>query len=131
MVDHLLTNRSINNFEIWDHSCSVGMDGGYSLNCGSLLRYVDNDGKFITSADHGHKFGLPDVYDAQDKIGCRIKGKLIESVEINKATADLTLFLDDARLELLCSSVGYENWQLYGPDGFVVVDRECRHKVDQ
>jgi hypothetical protein len=130
MIDHLLTNRSIKNFEIWEHSCSVGMDSGYSLTCGAILRYVDDDGEFISTADHGHKFGLPGVYDAQGKIECRIKGKVIESVEINNVTADLTLFFDDARLEFLCSSVGYENWQLYGPNGFVMVDRECRHTVD-
>jgi len=125
MVSDLLTNRVIERFEIWEYSyCSIRIEGGYALACESWLRYAGKDGAFITNQDHGQSFGLTKPYDAANEIENRIRGKVIQSVEVRIDTGDVTLHLDDGRVELLCSSNGYENWQLYGPNGFVIVGHD-------
>ena len=127
MIEQLLTNRTIEGFQIAENAhCWIVMNGGYVIGCGSLLRYVGSDGAFFTNEDHGHKFGLPAPYDSQAEIESRIKTKVIESVELTRSTGDLTLRLGDARIEILCTSLGYENWQLDGPEGFLLIDRSQR-----
>jgi len=69
MIEGLITNRAIESFQIREFSfCSIGIEGGYHLSCGSLLRYVGDDGLFITNQDHGHMFGLEKSYDAESEI---------------------------------------------------------------
>jgi len=104
-----------------EHShCLIGLSDSYSLGCGSLLRYIGNDGVFITNQDHGQWFGLGEPYNAESEIENRIKGKIIKSVAMRAETGDLELRVDDASIEVICSSLGYENWQLDGPNGFIM-----------
>lgn len=71
--------------------------------------------------DHGHQFGLPEPVDAEAEISKRLLGKIITAVELQLDTGDLMLRMEDGRLEIRCSSGGYENWQLNGPNGLVIV----------
>lgn len=128
MVDKLITNQWIESFQTNDVSAWIGISGGYNLRCNSLLRYVGNDDAFITNEDHGQKFGLPAPFDAEAEIAKRIQGKTITSAELKSDTGDLTLHFDDGRLELLCSSSGYENWTLDGPNGLLIVGYGRRAK---
>ena len=123
-ISELLTNRTVERFTIGDHGfCSLTISGGYSLSQESLLRYVGKPGVFISSMDHKHQFGLPAPYDAEQDIHSRIAGKTIRSVEIAPSTGDLTLRFDEGRIEIICTSAGYEAYQIYGPDNFILVGR--------
>jgi hypothetical protein len=120
MIASLIVNREIETFSIFDsHFCSVGIADGYTLGCQSLLRYIGNDGMFITNEDHGQWFGLAAPKDVEKEIGSRIKGRAILSVEIHSQTGDLTIQLDGGRMEIIASSCGYENFTLDGPSGFI------------
>jgi hypothetical protein len=121
MIERLLADRSIESFQICEHWSSVGIEGGYAVGCGALLRYIGKDRVFITNEDHGQLFGLGAPYNAESEIESRTRGKVIKSAEIELDTGDLTLRLEDGCIEIVCSSVGYENWQLSGPNGFVMV----------
>jgi hypothetical protein len=125
MIERLLMNRIIEGFQIGeDANCCIIMDGGYVISCQSLLRYVGSDGTLFTNQDHRHQFGLPSPLDCQSEIEKRTKQQAIESVEITPDTGDLTLSLGNGYIEVLCTSAGYENWQLNGPSGFI--DRDQR-----
>jgi hypothetical protein len=116
MLGELITNRRIEGFQVDEFSASIGISGGYNLRCDCLLRFVGNDGAFITGEDHGHKFGLSEPFDAEAQISKYILGKTIAEIELRDDRGDLTLRIDGGQLELICSSSGYENWQLNGPD---------------
>ena len=123
MIADILTNRTVEAFSIGEHGfCSITLSGGISLTQESLLRYVGS-GVFISTEDHLERFGLPAPYDAEQDIRGRILGKVIRRVEIEGDTGDLTLILDDGRLEIICTSAGYEAYQVYGPDNLIMVGR--------
>jgi hypothetical protein len=119
----ILTNRIVEGFAIGEHGfCSISLSGGVSLTQESLLRYVGS-GVFISAEDHHHRFGLPAPYDAEQDIRGRIVGKVIRCVEVTCGTGDLALIFDDGRIEIICTSAGYEAYQVYGPDNLVMVGR--------
>jgi hypothetical protein len=130
-IGELLTNRTVEQFTIGDHGvCSLAISGGYSLSQEALLRFVGKPNVFISSMDHKHQFGLPAPYDAEQDIHCRIAGKTIRRVEVAPSTGDLTLYFDEGRIEILCTSAGYEAYQVYGPDNLIMVGRGgCEEKV--
>ncbi|MFZ1072047.1 MAG: hypothetical protein WAO21_01290 [Verrucomicrobiia bacterium] len=119
----ILINCTVEGFSIGEHGvCSITLSGGISLTQESLLRYVGS-GVFISAEDHLQQFGLPAPYDAEKDIRGRIVGKVIRRVEIARDTGDLTLTLDDGRIEIICTSAGYEAYQVYGPDNLIMVGR--------
>jgi hypothetical protein len=120
----ILTNRTIEGFAIGEHGvCSITLSGGISLTQESLLRYVGSSGVFISAEGHRHQFGLPAPYDAEQEIRGKIFGKVIRRVEIAGDTGDLTLDLDDGRIEIICTSSGYEAYQIHGPNNLIMVGR--------
>jgi len=122
-IADILTNRTVEGFSIGEHGvCSITLNGGISLTQEALLRFVGS-GVFISTEDHLQQFGLPAPYDAEQDIRGRIVGKVIRRVEILRDTGDLTLTLDDGRIEIICSSAGYEAYQVYGPDSLIMVGR--------
>jgi hypothetical protein len=121
----LLTNRTVEGFSIGEHGvCSITLTGGILLTQESLLRYVGS-GMFISAEDHLQQFGLPAPYDAEQGIRGRMVGKVIRRVEITHDTGDLTLTLDDGRIEIICTSAGYEAYPVYGPDLIMVGRGGC------
>ena len=123
-IADILANCTVDAFAIGEHGfCSIRISGGYLLSQESLLRYVGKAGVFISAEDHKQQFGLPAPYDAEHEIRSRIVGKVISHVEIAPGTGDLTLCFDDGRIEIICTSAGYEAYQLYGPDNLVMVGR--------
>ena len=122
-VADIFSNRTVEGFTIGEHGlCSITLSGGVSVTQESLLRYVGS-GVFISAEDNQHQFGLPAPYDAEQDIRGRIVGKVITRVEIARGTGDLALILDDGRLEIICTSAGYEAYQVYGPDNLIMVGR--------
>jgi len=123
-IVEILTNRLVERFTIGEHGfCSLLLNGGYSLTQDSLLRYVGSTGDFISSMDHMHQFGLPSPYDAEQDIRDKVEGKVIRRVDSIAITGDLILSFDDGRIEIICTSSGYEAYQLYGPNNLIMVGR--------
>ena len=119
----ILSNRTVEGFTIGEHGfCSISLSGGVSLTQESLLRYI-GPGVFISAEDHGHQFGLPAPYDAEQEIRSRIVGRVIKRVELGRETGDLSLILDEGRIEIICTSAGYEAYQVRGPDNLIMVGR--------
>jgi hypothetical protein len=130
-IADILTNRTVEGFAIGEHGiCSITLSGGISLTQDSLLRYVGS-GVFISAEDHLQQFGLPAPYNAEQDIRGRIVGKVIRRVEIARATGDLTLTLDDGRIEIICTSAGYEAYQVYGPDNLIMVGRGGSEEISE
>jgi hypothetical protein len=122
LIQDLIKGRKIINFSILEHGfCSMPLSDGYSISIETLCRFVGLNGEFIASNDQGHLFGLSAPFDASVEMSKAIKGKTIQKVLFSKDTGDLVLALDCGRFEIVCSSAGYECYQLNGPDGFIVV----------
>jgi hypothetical protein len=132
-IADILTNRTVEGFTIGEYGfCSLTLSGGYSLTQQSLLRYVGQPGVFISAEDHRHQFGLPAPYDAEQDIQGRIVGMVIRRVEITRDTGDLTLTLDDGRIEIICTSACYEAYEVNGPDNLMMVCRGgCEDNSEQ
>jgi hypothetical protein len=87
---------------------------GSLLVTASLWRVVEGGRIAVTSEDDGHPFGLPAPMDAQEKSRGVFAGRLVRSVGVDAWTGDVTIqFEGDARLDVISSSAGYENWQAY------------------
>ena len=121
-VVDLLTNRTVEEFAIGEQGvCFITLSGSISLTQEALLRYVGRSGVFISAEDHGHQFGLPAPYDAEQEIRGSILGKVIRRVDVSRDTGDVTLILDDGRIEIICKSSGYEAYQIHGPNNLIIV----------
>jgi len=103
--------------------CSLSLGNGYSISIENLCRYVGQNGEFFSSQDHGQMFGLAEPYDAEEKIGKAIRGKLIQEVRLSEDTGDLTLVFDRGRFEIICTSAGYECYGINGLDDQIIVVR--------
>lgn len=123
-IADILTHRTVERFTIREHGlCALTISGGYSLSQEALLRYVGTAGVFISASDHKHQFGLPSPYDAEAEIGRMIQGKVIRRVDVSRETGDLTLYFDEGRIEIICTSAGYEAYQLNGPGNLIMIGR--------
>ena len=73
----------------------------------------------ISSADHGHKYGLPQPLNAASEISRLLADQRIEAVAVDGGTADLHItFASQYELQILPLSIGYEAWQSFSPDGY-------------
>jgi hypothetical protein len=123
-IADILTRRTVEGFTIGEHRlCALTISGGYSLSQEALLRYVGTAGVFISALDHKHQFGLASPYDAEAEIRRVIQGKVISRVDVSRETGDLTLHFDDGRIEIICTSAGYEAYQLNGPGNLIMIGR--------
>jgi hypothetical protein len=67
-------------------------------------------------------FGLKEPVDARAEALNAIGGAVIQRARCAEVTGDLRLEFDnDAWLDVLVDSCGYESWQLSKPDGTVIV----------
>jgi hypothetical protein len=132
MLQELVGSR-VENFSIEENGveCNLLFHNSYSLCAGTLLRLVGKNGCFVSVHDHKHKFGLPKPYDAETEIRKKITGKEIKKVELDKETGDLFLFFEEVRIEVICSSVGYEAYQLYGPGKRIRIGRGGTNQLSE
>jgi hypothetical protein len=127
MIQDLITGKTILDFAMFEQGfCSISLSAGHSISIETLCRFVGLNGEFISSQDHWQLFGLSAPFDASAEISKSIKGKVIQDVQFSKETGDLVLFVDGGRLEILCSSAGYECYQLNGPENATIVVRGGR-----
>jgi hypothetical protein len=69
-----------------------------------------------TSADHGHRFGLPAPVDSCARAVQALARAKVHRAHVVPATGDLLLEFDNgAGLEILMTSTGYEGWSITSP----------------
>jgi hypothetical protein len=79
MMKEILEGKKILGFEVQEYGfCSIPLSCGYAISAETLCRFIGQSGDFISTQDHGQKFGLTEPYDAADKIKKAIKGKEIQ-----------------------------------------------------
>ncbi len=84
----------------------------------SLWRLVRVGQVIVTSADHGQPFGFAAPVNAEERSGREVADKPVRELSVDRETGDLTIaFGGDARIEVLTTSSGYENWQAYFESG--------------
>jgi len=72
---------------------------------------LENDKIVLVSLDHGHRFGLPQPVNLEERIKSKLTDKKLIKIEVKKDTADLTLILsDNYKLEVYIASTGYETY---------------------
>lgn len=124
MIPELIKGKMILGFSILEHGfCSMPLSDNYTISVQALCRFVGIDGDFISSRDHGQMFGLAEPYDAADAINKIITGERIREAHLAEDTGDLTVVVDGGRLEVICTSAGYECYQINGPDNLIIVVR--------
>jgi hypothetical protein len=75
----------------------------------------------FTDSDHGQKFGLPEPLDGEKEVQRLLGNKAIERISIRPDTGDLSItFSNQAVLEVLNMSSGYEGWEI-GANGLSVI----------
>jgi hypothetical protein len=122
MMKEILNHRRILSFSIHEKdNCVLALSDSYTLSIECLVRFVNDKNIFICANDHGHVFGLKTPFDAESEIKKAIENKEIKDIEFNSNTGDLTLYLESGSLQIICNSTGYENYQLNGPDGLLIV----------
>jgi len=120
-MKEILNHKRILSFSIHEKdNCTLALSDGYSLSIECLARFVNDENIFICANDHGHAFGLKTPFDAESQIKKAIENKDIKDIEFNSNTGDLTLYLESGSLQIICTSAGYENYQLDGPNDLLI-----------
>ena len=131
LVD-ILKDKKVLSFTIYEHGlCVLGLSAEYGLSAECLVRFIGHDGAFITARDHGHQFGSLAPFDAAAAIEARVKGQVIDRASVCSETSDLTLYFGSDRLEIFCTSRGYEAYNLRGPNNLTVVVHGGREKPNK
>lgn len=92
---------------------------GLSVEC--LWRIIVANRIAFASSDDGHKFGLATALNGEEVALNLLGAKIIERVSIRSDTGDISIFFsNDAVLEVLNMSSGYEGWNI-GIPGLSVV----------
>jgi hypothetical protein len=90
------------------------VDGG-AVRVDTLWRIVAAGRVQATSADHGHRFGLPQPVDSAARATLALSNTAVRRASIVRDTGDVVLELD-SRLEILTTSSGYEGWSIFSPN---------------
>jgi hypothetical protein len=86
-------------------------DSGAAIGSESLWRIIVQGRIARTSKDHNQQFGLPLPVDAAAEATELLSAKLVSSVRVREATADLLVECGHAiALEFVADSTGYESW---------------------
>lgn len=92
--------------------------GDDTLQVECLWRVVEGGRVRVTSADHGHQFGLGSPANAPTQADALLRGRRVTEIGGGSAAADLVIVIEGGlRLEVLPDSSGYEAWQCFGPAG--------------
>jgi hypothetical protein len=90
--------------------------GGVSIVAGCHWRLVNGNRLIVTDQDNGHWFGHGKPVDAAAVVQLELNDTSVSEVEFSQIS-DLVLgFTNGLALQVLVSSAGYENWNVYGPD---------------
>lgn len=108
-----LTGNEVVSVDKLDYSWFVRFGPGITVATESVWRLIREGRIVLTSADHGHQFGLPEPVDAEASLWVSLRGRRVTAAEIDPSTGDLTIDLGvGMRLQFLQTSLGYESWRL-------------------
>ena len=97
---------------------------GGTLRVETLWRIVRVGKVQATSADHGHRFGLPQPVDSAARAKLSLLDATVRQASIIQDTGDVVVDFDnDSRLEVLTTSSGYECWLILSPTGDEIIGR--------
>jgi hypothetical protein len=100
----------------------LSLSGGGSISTQSVWRLLMSDGMAVSSADHGHPFGLPAPVDAAARALLVTSTSVIVEAHVDPRAPDLLAqFENGAVLQVLATSIGYECWQVCEPSGACTV----------
>ena len=95
---------------------------GTALRAECLWRVITDEHVEVTSADHGHQFGLTRPVDAGVLAMRAFTHAQVRRASLADATGDMTLeFNNGARLEILTTSMAYEGWAITSPGGDEII----------
>src|SRR5271165_6286524 len=98
--------------------------GGVVLNTQSRWRLLSQEAILLTSEDDGQQYGLPKPVDASASIRELLANRVVTTVEVDQASADLTIVFDNGTvLQIVNLSSGYEAWTLTSEGDFMMVGR--------
>jgi hypothetical protein len=107
-----LIGRSIKEVGKQDYTWFFIFDDGSSIGTESLWRLVTARGIVVASEDDGHPFGLPVPVSAAERVTQTVAQSPIKQFDLRDRTSDLVLhFANDAAIEFLNTSCGYECWR--------------------
>jgi hypothetical protein len=111
LVSHSLVSATRREFD-WVFE----FDRGVAIVVSCLWRLLHDNRIGVTSQDDGHQFGLPAPVDATAILNQRLAGRVVERVEVQSQTLDLSLhFSGGLILQFVPDSSGYEAWILTTP----------------
>jgi len=94
------------------------LEGGGTLRVDTLWRIVAAGRVAATSADHGHRFGVPNPVNSAECATRALADAAVRQASVTEDTGDVVLEFDNAtRLEILTTSSGYESWSIVSPTG--------------
>lgn len=106
-----LIGRTIKAVQKKDYSWFFYLDDGSGIGTESPWRLVTARGIVVTSEDDGHPFGLPAPVNAAERVTQTVVESPIKQFDLRDRTSDLVLhFANDAAIEFLNLSCGYEGW---------------------
>jgi len=107
-----LIGRTIIEVEKSDYSWCFILDDGSRISTESAWRLVTAKGIVVTSEDHGHPFGLPVPVNAAERVTETVAQNPVSGFELRERTTDLVIhFANDASIEFMNISCGYESWR--------------------
>lgn len=96
--------------------------GGTLAMHGGVWRLIKSGSMVACSQDRGHRFGLPEPFDAVGTARTALRNARIEGARIREGAPDLELcFSGGLVLEALALSRGYESWEIRDPTGRCLV----------
>jgi hypothetical protein len=127
-----LIGRRIKDIGKKDYTWFFDFEDGGSITTESSWRLVTVEGITATSADHGHKFGLPTPVDVIDVAKKTINQQTIKQYSLDSKTGDLFLYFDNnCEIQFLNLSSGYESWHIiYGAHEIICMGGGKLHEFE-
>lgn len=100
----------------FDWAFGFGDAPHFGLSASYSWRILVNGRIAFADSDDGHKFGLPAPLNGEEEAQRLLGQRSIERISIRPDTGDLSIiFSDDAVLEVMNMSSGYESWEIGVP----------------
>ena len=111
----LINDRLVRVEYFESYAWRLHFESGATLYVGCTWRKIEKSVIVCTSEDHGHKFGLPTPIDGIALLEA-LSQFPITAVTVQSGTADILIeFGEDASLEIISTSAGYEPWSASHP----------------
>jgi|SRR5262245_29877936 len=108
-----LRGRQLIAVEKKDYSWFFTFEDQISIATEAAWRLIEQGRVLTSSDDDGQKFGLQEPVDVSSRALSSLRGRKVVAATISPQSGDLSIeFSDQAHLQLLQLSSGYESWRL-------------------